>query len=364
MTKTYVTRTTRNETSPVRTEGLARAAGRMTGALAVLLLAIGCGVPETPVRAENGGESDEQVVAVIGDRQIMQSEAEEAVATELMNLERERRDLLERGLEVVAEEVLLEMEAESEDVTPEELMESELAARSTAPSDEEVNQFYEQRKAQIQAPKEQVLPQIREFLEQQGAQQARADLIAELKEKYGYASQFEPFKVEVETAGHPSKGSEDAVVTIVEFSDFECPFCGRVNPTLDQVMDKYGDKVRIVFRQFPLTSIHPNAFKAAEASLCANEQDNFWEFHDAMFREQRNLGVDQLKEKAARLGLDTEDFNDCLDSSRFAEQVQEDLRAGQELGVTGTPAVFINGRFLSGAQPFEEFARVIDNELG
>ena len=344
-------------------EALAPAGRKLTTALVMALLAIGCTGPETAVRAENGGESGDEVLAEIGDREIMRSEAEEAVASELMALDRDRRDLLERGLRAVAEEALIEMEAESEGVTPEELVESEMAARVTAPTDQEIEQFYEERQAQIKIPKEQVLPQIRQFLTQQRSSEAMGDLLAELEEKYGYSSRLEPHRVVVEAEGHPSKGPADAAVTIVEFSDFECPFCGRVNPALEQVVQEYGDKVRIVFRQFPLTNIHPNAFKAAEASLCADEQGKFWEIHDAMFREQRNLGIDQLKEKAARLGLESEAFNTCLDSSRYAEQVQADLSDGGDLGLTGTPAFFINGRFLSGAQPYEEFARIIDAEL-
>ena len=123
------------------------------------------------------------------------------------------------------------------------------------------------------------------------------------------------------------------------------------------------DKVRIVFRQFPLTSIHPQAQKAAEASLCAADQDKFWEMHDAMFQDQSNLQIDKLKEKAASLGLDTEVFNGCIDSSKYTEKVAEDLQEGSRAGVTGTPAVFINGRFLSGAQPFETLAKIIEEEL-
>jgi len=152
-------------------------------------------------------------------------------------------------------------------------------------------------------------------------------------------------------------------VTIVEFSDFECPYCSRVIPALEQVLDTYGDQVRLVFRQFPLNNIHPNAQKAAEASLCANDQGKFWEMHDLMFKEQRSLELEQLKEKAARLELDVEAFNECVDSSKYAEAVMSDQEAASRVGVSGTPALFINGRFLSGAQPYEQLAVVIDAEL-
>ena len=134
-------------------------------------------------------------------------------------------------------------------------------------------------------------------------------------------------------------------------------------PTLDKVTETYGDQVRLVFRQFPLHSIHPQAQKAAEAALCANDQGKFWEMHDAMFGDQRNLDVAQLKSTAAGLELDATAFGQCLDSGQHAERVNSDLQAGMEAGVTGTPALFINGRFLSGAQPFEAISKVIDDEL-
>jgi protein-disulfide isomerase len=135
-----------------------------------------------------------------------------------------------------------------------------------------------------------------------------------------------------------------------------------VIPTLEQVKQNYGDKVRLVFRQFPL-NIHPNAQKAAEASLCANDQGKFWEMHDLMFAAQRQLTVENLKEKAQRLELDTAAFGQCLDSDKYAAQVQADLEAGMQAGVTGTPAMFINGIPISGAVPYEQLAQVIDAEL-
>ena len=126
---------------------------------------------------------------------------------------------------------------------------------------------------------------------------------------------------------------------------------------------KYGDQVRIVFRQFPLDNLHPNARKAAEASLCAKDQGKFWEMHDSMFENQRQLKVADLKRQAGEIGLESGAFDECLDSGRYADQVQADLEAGTGAGVTGTPAFLINGRFLSGAQPLEAFEKVIDDEL-
>ena len=152
-------------------------------------------------------------------------------------------------------------------------------------------------------------------------------------------------------------------MTIAEFSDFECPYCGALFPVLQQIEANYKGRIRVVFREFPLTTIHPHAQKAAEASLCANDQQKFWELHDMMFKDNKNLDVDALKAKAASLKLDTKAFNECLDSSQHADWIKRDVAEGLRVGVTGTPAMFINGRFLSGVHPYEEIAKIIDEEL-
>ena len=343
-----------------------------TAAIVVALL--GCAGPEQVVYAEKSKEAkkpasttstkgSDAVIAVVGGVAITKAEVEAAVATEMLSIERQRQELLERGLRQVVDEKLIELEAAKRNMSTVELLETEIANQITEPTDQEVDAFYESRKTQIRQPKEEVADRIRTYLRQQKGLQAHSVYVADLKSGYGYTSYLEPFRMPVADAGFPSKGPESAPVTIVEFSDFECPYCSRVNPTLDQVIDRYGDKVRLVFRQFPLSRIHPNAQKAAEASLCAGEQGKFWELHDSMFRDQRNLGLDSIKEKASTVGLEMDRFNQCLDSDQFAEAVAMDLEEGGSLGVTGTPAVFINGRFLSGAQPFEEFSKIIDDEL-
>ena len=151
---------------------------------------------------------------------------------------------------------------------------------------------------------------------------------------------------------------------MVEFSDFQCPYCQGFAPTLKRIEKEYGEKVLIAYRQYPIPSLHPNAFKAAEASLCANEQGKFWELHDVMFAEQQQLSVSDLKEKARRLGMNSKNFDGCLDSGRYVEQVQNDQKEGVRVGITGTPTVFINGILVEGgAVPFETIASIINREL-
>ncbi len=161
----------------------------------------------------------------------------------------------------------------------------------------------------------------------------------------------------------PFFGPEDAKVTIIVYSDFQCPYCTRAVPTVNQIKEKYGDRVKVVFKDFPLSS-HQYAQKAAEAAQCAHEQGRFWEYHDTLFANQGSLGIASLKQYASGLGLNTEQFNSCLDSGKYAAEVQKDFSDGRAAGVSGTPTFFINGKKLVGAQSFSAFESLIINELG
>ena len=170
--------------------------------------------------------------------------------------------------------------------------------------------------------------------------------------------------VRVDYEGHPYRGPADARVTVVEFTDYECPFCARyfrqVYPTL---LTEYGDRIRYVIRNYPLTSIHAHAAKAAEAAECAADQDKFWEYHDVLYPRQASLDLPNLKQYAAELGLDGDRFAACLDSGEKAEIVAADVRDGRAYGLNGTPTFFINGRKLVGAQPLAVFESYIERAL-
>jgi protein-disulfide isomerase len=170
-------------------------------------------------------------------------------------------------------------------------------------------------------------------------------------------------KVEVPLGDAPVRGPADAEVAIVEYSDFECPFCARVVPTLNQIQETYGDKVKLVYKHLPLR-IHPQAQPAAAASEAARLQGKFWEMHDKIFANQRELSDAKYVEWARELGLDVERFERDRKSEAVLARIKKDEEEAARLGVGGTPAFFINGRFLSGAQPFDSFKRMIDEELG
>jgi protein-disulfide isomerase len=167
----------------------------------------------------------------------------------------------------------------------------------------------------------------------------------------------------VDTKGSPAKGPEDAKVTIVEFSDFQCPFCSRVLPTLDQIREEYPDEVRVVFKHLPLR-MHAKAPAAHAAAEAAHRQGRFWEMHDRIFQNQREMAPERYVEYAQEMGLDVDRFQSDVASSDVKDRVDGDAEQASSLGVSGTPGFFINGRFLSGARPFADFKRMIDEELG
>lgn len=205
---------------------------------------------------------------------------------------------------------------------------------------------------------------IRQFLVDEQRERLLGEFTAGLENGREVEIFLEPYRVEFDNDNHPAYGPEDAPVTVVEFSDFECPYCSGFTATLDQLKADYGGKVRLVYWQLPLSQIHANAQKAAEASLCADDQNMFWELHDAMFAEQGMLSVADLKRKAGRLGLDQAAFDSCLDSGENAPRVAADVRMAERLGISGTPAVFVNGRPVEGgAVPLEMLVEVIEDEL-
>ncbi len=336
------------------------------GAAALALVAVAWGAQNQGARAASQQKA-EGTVASVGsltvDHADLLKAAEpqlEGVAMEKLqcesNAEKKRYDVLSFNLERLVRERLAELGAEEAGVDKAAYLLQQGETRRSAVTESAIDQFIAGNQRLARTPREQIAPQVRAYL-------AENALYADLEKKFDVDRSLEPYRVAVDAGKGVTKGGDKATVEIVEFSDFQCPYCKQVTPALDSVVEKYGDKVKLVFRQFPLTSIHPEAFKASEAALCASDQGKFWEMHDLMFEEQRQLALDNLKEKAERLGLDAGEFNACLDSGQYAAQVQADLKAGALAGVTGTPALFINGRPYSGARTVAGMSEVIEEEL-
>jgi protein-disulfide isomerase len=267
-----------------------------------------------------------------------------------------------QALDQIVVRKLIEKKAKAEGLTAEALVKREVQDKLRAPSDAEMKAFYDEQKSrQPLPPFEQIKERIAQYLEQGAGQKAQQAFVERLRSEAKVEILLNPPRVQVAATG-PSKGPEKAPITIVEFSDFECPFCVRAEETIKQVMKEYDGKVRLVYRDFPLP-FHPNAQKAAEAAHCAGDQGKYWEMHEQLFQNQKALAVADLKAHAKTLGLDGGKFEKCLDSGEKAKEVEEHKKAGAEVGVTGTPAFFVNGVVLTGAQPVGEFKSIIDREL-
>lgn len=169
---------------------------------------------------------------------------------------------------------------------------------------------------------------------------------------------------DIPTEGFPSEGPDNAPVVIVEFSDFECPFCRKWhNETYLPLREKYPDQIKLVYRNFPLVRLHANAYLAAEAAMCAGDQERYWDYHEALFQRKKGMGEEAFKGYAAELGLDTVAFNDCLDREKYKDFVREDMAYAASIGVQSTPTFYVNGKPVIGAQPLAVFEQIIQAEL-
>ena len=314
-----------------------------------------------PVAAAAGSE---QGVAIVGGKTITASQLDAEAANQLMRLRAQEYDIKRRVLDDLIVQMLIENEAKARGITVEELNLREIEQKAAPVTADETKAFYEANKSRFgNKPEAEALKLIETSLAQNKIQQRRTAFLDGLREKAGVKILLEPPRIDVQiTEADPVKGAKEAPVSIIEYSDFQCPFCSKVVPTLKQIESRYGDKVRIAFRDYPL-QFHQNAQKAAEAGSCAQEQGKFWEMHDKMFGNQAELDVDKLKVRAAEIGLNAEAFAQCLDSGKHRQAVQKEMEQATRYGVTGTPAFFINGRPLVGAQPLEAFAQVINEEL-
>jgi protein-disulfide isomerase len=264
--------------------------------------------------------------------------------------------------ELVGEKLIAD-EAKTRGTTTAALIDAEITSKIATVGEADIVAWYNANPSRVQGAKlDQVRQPIRSVLTQQRTSQAYQSYVDKLRAKASIRISLEPPRQKVAAADGPTRGPAGAPIELIEFSDFQCPYCLRANPIVKQVLSTYGDRIRFVYRNYPLPS-HPNARPAAEAAQCAAEQGQFWPYHDRLFADPSKLADEDLKQSASALGLDAARFNACFDSHKYKGRVEADIQAANEAGVNGTPAFFINGRMLSGAQPFDEFKRVIDEEL-
>ncbi len=275
-----------------------------------------------------------------------------------MSLYEARKGALDKRID----DAMLDAEAGKRGVSVEALLAAEIDGKLTTPSEAEAQALYEQFKDQMDgASFDMMKPRILEHLSQEKRGTRQRDFFAELKKTYGAKLLLEPPRIAVDATG-PARGPADAKITVLIYSDFECPFCARAEPTLAKVRETYGKDVKFVFRHYPLP-FHAAARPAAAATACANEQGLFWQLHDHLF-ETGELGADAMRTfLGQQSGFDGAKFDECLSAGRGEAVVAADMASAGLVQVDSTPHFFINGVRLSGAQPFEAFAAIIDTEL-
>jgi len=339
------------------------------------LYTIGVGLLILMLGAEIGRVAAQQTPAAkgptpaarVGDEVITLEEVERAVQPQLAKLAEQRHEVLDQKLEQLISERLLNQEAKRRSVSVEELLKAEVYAKAPEVPESDVTAFINQNRARLPKMEDQELRlKVWDYLRNQKVNEQRQAYVQGLRERGKVTVLLEEpagARVAVSADRGFARGPKDAPVTIIEFSDFQCPFCKNATTTIKQVLDKYPGKVRLVFRDYPLVSIHPLAPKAHEAARCAADQGKFWEYHDVLFERSPRLTPQDLKQYAQDLKLDGAAFGQCLDSGKYVAEVDKDTQEGMGLGLTGTPSFFINGKQLVGAQPLTAFQKIIDAEL-
>jgi protein-disulfide isomerase len=338
-----------------------RLTSRLKRALAFTAVALAATLP-----GRLSGQAVDQPLAIVDGTPIMPDEIDSALGPQLHKIQEQIHSLKRQRVEALIDERLLAKEAAARGISVPELLEAEVRSKAASVTEDEIETFYQFNKDRLQPEDAEIRPKIRVYLQNQRLTQRRQELLESLRKNASVTILLKPppvLRVPIDTRAGPFKGPENAPVTIVEFSDFHCAFCKKALPTLAQLEARYSGRIRLVFRDFPIDRLHPGARIAHEAARCADDQGKFWPYHDKLFATAPKASFDDLTEYARALGLEVSAFQSCLQSGTHRAAVDRDIEQGNRAGVSGTPAFFINGRLIAGAQSFEAFARVIDEEL-
>ena len=300
---------------------------------------------------------------MVGGQTIYDDDLVPFVQGQVFQLRLQEYEVKSKALENLVNQKLLEAEAKKKGIPTEKLLEQEVDAKVAEPTEAELQALYIVQKEQLRKSFDEIRAQLQQLLKQAKLQQARQDYYKRLREQAGVSIFLQKPKVEVAYDPARLRGNPKAPVVIVEFSDFQCPYCRSVQPTLKNLLAKYEGRVSLSYRDLPLRDIHPQAQMAAEASRCAGEQGKFWEYHDLLFENPNKLNREGLVEQVRSLKLDEKQFDSCLSSGKYKAQVEQDRQLGLRAGLTGTPGFFINGNMLSGNLPQDSFEKVIQSEL-
>jgi protein-disulfide isomerase len=303
-------------------------------------------------------------LALINGEPITIDEVEKPLGPQISKLQEQIYALKRQRLEGIIQTRLLASEAARRGLSVPALLDTEVMSKAKEVTEQEIETHYQANKSKY--PGDNYRQTIQSQLQNQRRSARQQAFLQELRAQASVVINLKPppvFRANVSTEGAPVRGSAAARVTIVEFSDFHCPYCKQVQPTLARVLSEYGDRVRLVYRDFPLDRIHPNARKAAEAARCANNQGKFWEYHDKLYLGGTDVSLDKLTGFAREVDMNVDSFQQCVAKGKHQAEIDREIQEATSLGVTGTPAFFINGRLVSGAQAYEAFAQVINEEL-
>jgi protein-disulfide isomerase len=305
-------------------------------------------------------ENNAAVVAEVNGQKLSRADLEQKEAAKLLQSRYQYYLAEHEAVNQLIEDHLLEIEARRQHLTVEQLLDREVTGKVKRPTEDQLQFFYEglQTNEPFAAVREKIMATIRQIR----LAKARAAFLQSLRSQATVHIALAPPEAEVALDNAPRRGPQDAPVVIVEFADYQCPYCQRIHPELKKLQEEFAGKVAVVLKDFPLP-MHAQAEKAAEAGRCAAEQGKFWEFHDTLFDNNQKLEPARLKEYARVLKLDAARFDQCLDSGEQAAAVRKDFAEGQRLGLTGTPSFLINGHFLSGAVKYDTLREVVELAL-
>src|SRR5215469_6553708 len=308
-------------------------------------------------------DSGGTVLATVGSMKITEGQVDEKARPQLAAIQSQVYQAKKRALDDLIDDYLIGQAAKKAGLSKDAYLKREVADKAAAPTEKEMKDFYDQNQGRIRQPYDKIKVPLEQYMRRQKMSAARSELVAKLRQDAGVKVMLKAPRVDVSTqysAG--SEGPSSAPITIVEFSDYQCPYCQRAESSVKEVLKKYGDKVRLVYMDFPLP-MHQYALKAAQAARCAGDQGKYWEFHDALFSDQSKLDQAGLKATAGKLKLDTKKFDECTAGDLHIDQIRKSQQEGSGVGVDGTPTFIIDGRLMSGAQPPSEMESVINEEL-
>ncbi len=300
----------------------------------------------------------DEVISEINGVKITRSDLEKAQGNKLLQARYQYYLAEQKALDEYIDTRLIEMEAAKEKLTVDQLLDKEVNGKIVDPTEEQLQVYYDDYNGK--EPYEAVRDKIKDYIHQRRQAKYRAAFIQKLRTQGSVLITLAPPGADFPLTGAPRLGPEDAPVRLVEFADYECPYCAKVNPHLAKLREEFGDKVSVYYKDLPLP-MHARARKAAEAARCAGDQGKFWEYHDVLF--SGGLEVSQLKHHAEELKLDSAKFDQCLDTGAESATVQRDFSDAQQLGLSGTPAFFINGHYFSGAVEYKTLRDMVAQQL-